>query len=109
MNWKNNITAIAVAALATANVALAHDPRFGGHDPEEDMVRVPIQIQPATPPPPPPAPPKIRFAEMDKDGDRRITRKEWAGKGSAFRKLDKNKDGVLSGAEVEIPMKAPAK
>ena len=68
------------------------------------MVRVPVQIQSVPVPVVQPQQelPKIRFHEMDRNDDRKITRKEWRGKASAFRKLDRNKDQMLSGAEVEV-------
>jgi Ca2+-binding EF-hand superfamily protein len=37
---------------------------------------------------------------MDVDGDGVITRAEWRGNDQAFRRLDKNSDGVLSGDQV---------
>jgi hypothetical protein len=115
MDLKKGIAAILLAsvALAAAPAAMAHDPKEHEREAREaEMTRVPVQIQPAPAPvvvAPAPELPKIRFAELDKDNDRKITRKEWRGKGSAFRKLDKNKDGVLAGVEVEVPVKAEKK
>lgn len=114
MDFRKGISAILLASLVAAPAALAHDPKEHEREAREaEMKRVPVKIEPA------PAPvvvqeskpelPKIRFAEMDKDGDRRITRKEWRGKGSSFRKLDGNKDGVLAGVEVEVRVKARQK
>jgi hypothetical protein len=112
MDLRKGIGAALLASVALAAPAtLAHDPRE--HELEEQMTRVPVQIQPAAAPlvlpepepQPKPEPAKIRFHEMDANGDRKITRKEWRGKGSAFRKLDKNRDGLLAGVEVEVPVK----
>lgn len=98
---KKMMTCVLVSAVA-AGAALAHP------DPEEfDGPRKPVSIVPVVPaatPAPMPVPlPKIRFHEMDKNGDRRISKSEWRGSARAFRKLDKNKDGVLSGVEVAVP------
>ena len=41
-----------------------------------------------------------RFRGMDIDGDGVITRAEWRGSDQAFRRHDRNNDGVLSGDEV---------
>lgn len=109
MNLKNTIGAFAVASVALSQVALAHDPREGGHGPKKTTPRVPITIESIPPAEVKKELPKIRFHELDLNGDRQITRKEWKGRGSSFRKLDKNKDGLLSGIEVEVAAKASAK
>ena len=44
----------------------------------------------------------IRFAEMDANGNRVITREEWRGSERSFRVHDWDNDGVLSGDEVRI-------
>jgi Ca2+-binding EF-hand superfamily protein len=46
--------------------------------------------------------PAIRFAELDRNGDRVIQRSEWNGNDQSFRTHDWNGDGVLSGDEVRI-------
>lgn len=46
--------------------------------------------------------PAIRFAEMDRNNDGRITRAEWNGSDRSFAVHDWNGDGVLSGEEVRI-------
>lgn len=114
MDLKKGTAAILLASVVLAATALmAHDPKEHEREAREaEMLRVPVQIQPAPAPvviAPAPELPRIRFAELDKDSDRKITRKEWRGKGSAFRKLDKNKDGVLAGVEVEVPVKVQKK
>ena len=43
---------------------------------------------------------QVRFRGMDVDGDGVITRAEWRGSDQAFRRHDRNNDGVLSGDEV---------
>lgn len=43
---------------------------------------------------------RMRFAEMDRNGDGRITRDEWRGSARSFAVHDWNNDGVLSGDEV---------
>jgi len=43
---------------------------------------------------------EIRFAEMDVNNDRVVTRKEWRGSDRSFQVHDWNDDGVLSGDEV---------
>jgi len=109
MDLRKGIATALLATFIVTPAAMAHDPKE--HELEEQMARVPVQIQPVPAPAPAPKPelPKIRFSEMDSNADRKITRAEWRGKGSAFRKLDKNKDGVLSGKEVEVPVKAQPK
>jgi len=42
----------------------------------------------------------MRFRGMDRNGDGRITRREWRGNDNSFRNHDCNNDGVLSGEEV---------
>jgi Ca2+-binding EF-hand superfamily protein len=44
----------------------------------------------------------IRFAEMDRNNDRVITRAEWNGSDRSFAVHDWNGDGVLSGDEVRV-------
>ena len=44
--------------------------------------------------------PAIRFAEMDRNNDRTITRAEWTGSDRSFAVHDWNGDGILSGDEV---------
>ena len=44
---------------------------------------------------------EIRFAGMDRNADRAIARDEWNGSAASFRVHDWNRDGVLSGPEVE--------
>ncbi|HUP42419.1 MAG TPA: hypothetical protein VM599_04350 [Thermoanaerobaculia bacterium] len=46
------------------------------------------------------APAQIRFHGLDRDGDGRISRREWRGNQVSFRNHDWNRDGVLSGIEV---------
>ena len=46
--------------------------------------------------------PAIRFAEMDRNNDRQITRAEWTGSDRSFAVHDWNNDGVLSGDEVRV-------
>jgi Ca2+-binding EF-hand superfamily protein len=41
-----------------------------------------------------------RFAEMDANGDGRISREEWRGSAQSFRVHDWNRDGVISGNEL---------
>jgi hypothetical protein len=50
---------------------------------------------------------QARFRGMDTDGDGVITRAEWRGSDSAFRRADSNRDGVLSGTEVRVAGPAP--
>ncbi len=49
----------------------------------------------------------IRFAEMDRNDDRTITRAEWHGSDRSFAVHDWNGDGVLSGDEVRVGGKRP--
>jgi hypothetical protein len=44
----------------------------------------------------------MRFRGMDRNGDGRITRREWNGNDKSFRQHDANRDGVLSGREVRV-------
>ena len=71
----------------------------------DGVVSTSIQINPAPAAPPaptpPPAPPAPRVSSMDADRDGVVTRAEWRGSDQAFRRQDKNNDGVLSGAEVQ--------
>jgi Ca2+-binding EF-hand superfamily protein len=46
--------------------------------------------------------PASRFAEMDRNNDRTITRAEWTGSDRSFKVHDWNGDGVLSGDEVRV-------
>lgn len=46
------------------------------------------------------AQPRMRFAEMDRNGDGAVTRQEWRGSERSFERHDWNGDGVLSGDEV---------
>lgn len=49
----------------------------------------------------------IRFAEMDRNNDRTITRAEWNGSDRSFAVHDWNGDGVLSGDEVRVGAQRP--
>lgn len=49
----------------------------------------------------------IRFAQMDRNNDGRITRAEWNGSDRSFAVHDWNRDGVLSGDEVRIGAQRP--
>lgn len=49
----------------------------------------------------------IRFAEMDRNNDRTITRAEWKGSDRSFAVHDWNGDGVLNGDEVRIGATRP--
>ena len=40
-----------------------------------------------------------RFRGMDRDGNGVITRDEWSGNDKSFKKLDRNRDGVISNAD----------
>jgi hypothetical protein len=53
--------------------------------------------------------PAIRFAEMDTNGDRVITRDEWRGSPRSFAVHDWNGDGRLSGDEVRIAATWPSR
>ncbi len=44
-----------------------------------------------------------RFKEMDKDGDGKLTREEWAGDPAGFDRYDRNKDGVLDAQDLPPP------
>src|SRR5215207_10105742 len=43
---------------------------------------------------------QMRWGNMDRNGDRVITRAEWRGTAQAFQNADWNGDGILSGDEV---------
>lgn len=45
---------------------------------------------------------RMRFQEMDRNNDGRVTREEWNGSARSFEVHDWNNDGVLSGAEVRM-------
>lgn len=49
----------------------------------------------------------IRFAEMDRNNDRVITRAEWSGSDRSFAVHDWNGDGILSGEEVRVGAQRP--
>lgn len=51
--------------------------------------------------------PAIRFAEMDRNDDRVITRAEWTGSDRSFAVHDWNGDGILSGDEVRVGASRP--
>lgn len=53
--------------------------------------------------------PAIRFAEMDRNNDRTITRAEWTGSDRSFAVHDWNRDGVLSGDEVRVGATRPGR
>ena len=53
--------------------------------------------------------PAIRFAEMDTNGDRVITRDEWRGSARSFAVHDWNGDGRLSGEEVRTGATWPSR
>ena len=61
----------------------------------------PAPTAPSTPTPPPAPPTPVRVSSMDADRDGVVTRGEWRGSDQAFRRQDKNNDGVLSGSEVQ--------
>ena len=72
-----------------------------------------VRPRPDAPPPPPPPPPQpaqppapgapaIRFAQMDADGDRVISRAEWRGSAASFSFHDWNRDNRLSDEEVRL-------
>lgn len=50
---------------------------------------------------------RYRFQELDRNGDRTITRDEWRGNDRSFRNQDWNGDGVLSGIELRIGAQRP--
>ncbi|HEX6322637.1 MAG TPA: hypothetical protein VFZ36_02840 [Vicinamibacterales bacterium] len=52
---------------------------------------------------------QIRFQAMDTNGDRIIQRSEWRGSARSFEVHDWNGDGVLSGVEVRIGARRPAR
>ena len=52
----------------------------------------------------PPGAAQDRFRGLDRDGDGVITRSEWRGNDRSFRNHDRNRDGVLSGDEVQSAM-----
>src|SRR5262245_42645259 len=45
---------------------------------------------------------QMRFMNMDRNGDGRITREEWRGSAQSFDVHDWNHDGVLSGDEIRV-------
>lgn len=45
---------------------------------------------------------RMRFQEMDRNNDGRVTRQEWNGSAQSFSVHDWNNDGVLSGEEVRV-------
>ena len=49
----------------------------------------------------------MRFNGLDLNGDRMITRAEWRGTDASFRANDWNRDGVLSGTEVQPDSRRP--
>ncbi len=51
----------------------------------------------------------IRFAEMDRNNDRAITRAEWNGSDRSFAVHDWNGDGILSGDEVRVGAVRPSR
>lgn len=65
-----------------------------GWDDDRDGRRVRVRDRRAA------APAQIRFRGLDRNGDGRISRREWQGNRVSFRNHDWNRDGVLSGAEV---------
>jgi hypothetical protein len=44
-----------------------------------------------------------RFSELDANGDRRVSRDEWRGDRASFTRLDENRDGYLTRAEIGTP------
>lgn len=52
---------------------------------------------------------RIRFQELDLNGDRIITRDEWRGNDRSFRNQDWNGDGQLSGIELRIGAQRPVR
>ncbi len=53
--------------------------------------------------------PTMRFADMDTNNDRRLSRGEWRGTDASFKVHDWNGDGVLSGNEVRVGAWRPAR
>jgi Ca2+-binding EF-hand superfamily protein len=51
---------------------------------------------------------EMRFADLDRNHDGVIARREWRGSPNAFRMNDWNNDGVLSGEEVRVGAIPPA-
>ena len=51
---------------------------------------------------------EMRFADLDRNHDGVISRREWRGSPNAFRMNDWNNDGVLSGEEVRVGATPPA-
>ena len=51
---------------------------------------------------------QMRFADLDRNHDGVIARREWRGSRNAFRIHDWNEDGVLSGDEVRVGARPPA-
>lgn len=82
----------------------------------EASTRVTVDLPTAPPPTPtptpqpaaPPAAAAMRFAGMDHNNDRVITRAEWQGSERSFRFHDWNSDGRLSGDEVHPGAMPPA-
>ena len=80
---------VAAASPDRGSVLRAAHHEFSSADASGDQTRVPNQQ-------------RMRFAEMDANGDGRITRQEWRGSARSFDVHDWNNDGVLSGDEVRI-------
>jgi Ca2+-binding EF-hand superfamily protein len=75
---------------------------------EGEAVAVVRVVVPAdTRPQPGPGQSQMRFAGMDRNGDGVIARSEWRGNEQAFLVHDWNRDGVLSGAEVQPGARRP--
>jgi hypothetical protein len=68
--------------------------RDGWNDDDRDDRRVRVRDRRAA------APAQIRFRGLDRNGDGRISGREWRGNRVSFRNHDWNRDGVLTGAEV---------
>lgn len=68
--------------------------RDGWNDDDRDDRRVRVRDRRAA------APAQIRFRGLDRNGDGRISGREWRGNRVSFRNHDWNGDGVLTGAEV---------
>ncbi|HXI11134.1 MAG TPA: hypothetical protein VNM92_00605 [Thermoanaerobaculia bacterium] len=115
MNSRMTIGVILLASFVVIPAVIAHDPREHKREAEEQMTRVPVQIESVPVAQPQPVLPKIRFHGMDSNRDRTISHQEWRGTTRNFRALDRNRDGILSGDEVatrtkaEVKAKAPAK